>query len=219
MASTSTPQPWTAEHQRLLQQARVDAGVSEATFARDNTITLRQLQQLEQGGSSAFYSESIQYALGVKLLKRLGVPASTLATLQPDVQLGITSPPQRVAHPHARPGATSADDERQPASDRKTSVGAWRLVLVIVGLALIVIGLWTRQGADQPAAMSTSEPTRTEPDASPAVPVAPVPPPPNVSRPAPTVVVKPRSPGVQPGSEWPDSPASDPPAPVVDTRD
>ena len=75
---TSVNKRWTSEHQRLLRQARVDAGVSEATLARDNTMTMRQLQQLEQGGSSAFYSESIQHDMGLKLLRRLGVPASAL---------------------------------------------------------------------------------------------------------------------------------------------
>mgnify|MGYP000735782610 CR=1 FL=1 len=70
---TAARKLWTEDHQRQLKGARLEAGVSDVAFARDNAMTLRHLQQLEEGGSSAFYSESIKFDMGAKLLKRLGV--------------------------------------------------------------------------------------------------------------------------------------------------
>jgi hypothetical protein len=80
---TSAHKRWTADHQHLLLRERMQAGVSDATFARDNTIGLRQLQQLERGGSSAFYSEDIKYDTGLKLLRRLNASASVVSSMEP----------------------------------------------------------------------------------------------------------------------------------------
>lgn len=43
-----------------LQQQRVSLGLTRLQLARLSALSLRQIQQLEEGGSSAFYSESIK---------------------------------------------------------------------------------------------------------------------------------------------------------------
>jgi hypothetical protein len=71
--STSKSQIWSADYARLLVEGRQAAGLEQTTLAMENTLSLKQLQELETGGCSAFYSESIKYTTGVKLLSKLGL--------------------------------------------------------------------------------------------------------------------------------------------------
>ena len=71
--STSKSQIWSADYARLLVEGRQAAGLEQTTLAMENTLSLKQLQELETGGCSAFYSESIKYTTGVKLLRKLGL--------------------------------------------------------------------------------------------------------------------------------------------------
>ena len=63
--------PWTAEEAELLQQLREQAGLDAMRFAMQNAISLAQLQQLENGGDSCFYSPAIKAHSGRKLLMKL----------------------------------------------------------------------------------------------------------------------------------------------------
>ena len=71
--STSKTQIWSADYARLLVEGRQAAGLEQTTLAMENTLSLKQLQELETGGCSAFYSERIKYTTGVKILSKLGL--------------------------------------------------------------------------------------------------------------------------------------------------
>lgn len=168
---TAARKLWTDEHQQLLQRARQAAGVSDVAFARDNAIALRHLQQLETGGASAFYSESIKYDTGVKLLRRLGVepqpvaepseiastePAAADAVLtlasMPKPVTASTSPPRpqdatEVTPNPALPAQTSTTPGQAPAATRVSYV-----VLSLVGLGLIGAGISLIPSIHQPGA-------------------------------------------------------------------
>lgn len=64
--------PWCPEDGQLLQSLREKAGIDALLFARNNTVSLAQLRELEQGGESSFYSPLIKRSTGVKLLRKLG---------------------------------------------------------------------------------------------------------------------------------------------------
>lgn len=59
---------WKAEDAAALKQARSSAEMSREEFARQLCISKKQLTELEEGGSSAFYSEQIKYQTGAKIL-------------------------------------------------------------------------------------------------------------------------------------------------------
>jgi phage I-like protein len=62
---------WTVENSEHLKQLREQAGLDAMRFAIENAISLAQLQQLENGGDSCFYSQAIKAHLGHKLLTKL----------------------------------------------------------------------------------------------------------------------------------------------------
>lgn len=59
---------WHADDASALTQARAGTELSRAVFARALSISEKQLTQLEEGGSSAFYSERIKYQMGARIL-------------------------------------------------------------------------------------------------------------------------------------------------------
>jgi transcriptional regulator with XRE-family HTH domain len=63
---------WLAEDGRLLKDLRTSAGLDILEFARAASISPAQLRQLEEGGNELFYSQSIKFQLGRKLLRKLG---------------------------------------------------------------------------------------------------------------------------------------------------
>lgn len=108
-------------------------------------MTLRQLHQLEQGGSSAFYSEAIQHDMGMKLLRRLNVPASALAALQPSAPLadpGLLESAERRASPTPPkpPMAGNGSARTSPKVPSASGLSA-RLAWTMVGVGLIGAGL------------------------------------------------------------------------------
>ena len=138
---TAARKQWTDAHQRQLRHARLAAGVSDVAFARDNSLALRHLQQLEEGGSSAFYSESIKYDMGVKLLKRLGVDLP--AEPEPSSLSGQT--PLAAAHESVAETPVSAERDAAPAPAAIAATALTRrpsyVVLSLVGLGLIGAGI------------------------------------------------------------------------------
>ncbi len=136
---TADRKQWTEEHQHQLKGARQQAGVSDVTFARDNALTLRHLQQLEEGGSSAFYSESIKYDTGVKLLKRLGVEPHMAIPAPSDATSGLSAvsdpPPKWVdTPPDPQPSGLAT-------GETKSTLRVPYIVLSLVGVALIGAGI------------------------------------------------------------------------------
>ena len=63
---------WRSEDGQLLRSLREEAGIDEMVFARNNTVSLAQLKELELGGHSSFYNPAIKRSTGAKLLKKLG---------------------------------------------------------------------------------------------------------------------------------------------------
>jgi len=63
---------WRSEDGQLLRNLREEAGINALVFARNNTLSLAQLKELEQGGNKSFYNPDIKRNTGVKLLKKLG---------------------------------------------------------------------------------------------------------------------------------------------------
>lgn len=59
---------WTDADANKLREAREAAGLDLHTLARINSLSNAQLLELEQGGESYFYSASIKYSVGKKLL-------------------------------------------------------------------------------------------------------------------------------------------------------
>ncbi len=72
---------WRSEDGQLLRSLREEAGIDELVFARNNTVSLAQLRELELGGNSSFYNTAIKRSTGVKLLKKLGYTLVTPETV------------------------------------------------------------------------------------------------------------------------------------------
>lgn len=143
---TAARKEWTQEHQHQLKGARLQAGVSDVAFARDNAIALRHLQQLEEGGSSAFYSESIKYDMGAKLLKRLGVEPHVANAVDTVPDLPKAGPDQTAATVDTAssvvPPEPLATLPGPAAVAQKTSHSRLStIVLSLVGVGLIVAGI------------------------------------------------------------------------------
>ncbi|MFZ9371306.1 MAG: RodZ domain-containing protein [Limnohabitans sp.] len=143
---TAARKEWTQEHQHQLKGARLQAGVSDVAFARDNAIALRHLQQLEEGGSSAFYSESIKYDMGAKLLKRLGVEPHVAKAVDTVPDLSKAGPDQTAATVDTAssvvPPEPLATLPGPAAVAQKTSHSRLStIVLSLVGVGLIMAGI------------------------------------------------------------------------------
>lgn len=89
---------WRAEDGQLLRSLREEAGIDELVFARNNTVSLAQLKELERGGNSSFYNPAIKRSTGVKLLKKLG---HELVTPEPVIVAMAPSEPHQNEHPVA----------------------------------------------------------------------------------------------------------------------
>lgn len=63
---------WQAEDGRLLKDLRTSAGLDIHEFSRAASISVAQLRQLEDGGNELFYSQTIKFQMGRKLLRKLG---------------------------------------------------------------------------------------------------------------------------------------------------
>lgn len=80
-----TNQVWSLADGALLKRLREEAGVEVITLARLHAISTSQVKQLEDGGDSSFYTQSIKYATGRKLLMHFGAdvqPIEPIADLK-----------------------------------------------------------------------------------------------------------------------------------------
>lgn len=104
---------WRAEDGQLLRSLREEAGIDALVFARNNTVSLAQLKELELGGNGSFYNPDIKRSTGVKLLKKLGhervmpepvrvaIDAPNLHESEQAVALATEVTPALVGHPKA----------------------------------------------------------------------------------------------------------------------
>ncbi len=125
--STSESQIWSAHYARLLVEGRQAAGLEPTSLAMQNTLSLKQLQELETGGCSAFYSESIKYTTGVKLLRKLGLAFDHL-------ELATEKPPSdateaaQVAPNKDEPIRATSEPVRLLNSGLNSQASAWRIL-------------------------------------------------------------------------------------------
>lgn len=68
MTETDKTVWWLPADAEALKQARSSTEMSRKDFARALSISEKQLTELEEGGSTAFYSERIKYQVGLRIL-------------------------------------------------------------------------------------------------------------------------------------------------------
>ena len=85
---------WSADDGKLLRSLRENANLNYVTLAQMSAISIEQLKQLEEGGSSSFYTEGIKSHMGKKVLKKLGcdVLEPVINNLTPLVSDDIVEP-------------------------------------------------------------------------------------------------------------------------------
>lgn len=135
--STSKTQIWSEDHARLLAEGRQAAGLEPTTLAMHNTLSLKQLQELETGGCSAFYSESIKYTTGVKLLHKLGLAFDHLEPANEKLPSDAAEAAQ-VAPNKDEPIRATSEPVTLLNSDSNSQVSAWRILAILamlIGLA------------------------------------------------------------------------------------
>jgi len=66
-------QLWLPKDAEQLKQLREAAQIDISILAKTYSLSISQIKQLEDGGESSFYSPSIKYAIGRKLLMHFGV--------------------------------------------------------------------------------------------------------------------------------------------------
>ncbi|PIT80009.1 hypothetical protein [Limnohabitans sp. 15K] len=67
---------WTEEDAFLLKQLREAMGLDTVALAIQNALSNAQIQQLENGGHTSFYSPAIKAQAGRRLLQKLQAPKS-----------------------------------------------------------------------------------------------------------------------------------------------
>lgn len=135
--STSRSQIWSADYASLLVEGRQAAGLEQTTLAMENTLSLKQLQELETGACSAFYSESIKYTTGVKLLRKLGLAFDHLELVNEEPPSDATEAAQ-VAPNKDEPILATSEPVTLLNSDSNSQVSAWRIpaiLAMLIGLA------------------------------------------------------------------------------------
>lgn len=76
MSCDASPhKPWTSEDAAQLRQMRQLAGLDALQLGRRHALSSRQIEELENGGDSCFYSPGIKAAAGHRLLDRLKTSA------------------------------------------------------------------------------------------------------------------------------------------------
>ena len=160
--------PWGPDDGKLLQSIRQKAGIDALVFARANTLSLAQLQELEGGEGRGFYSELIKCNTGIKLLKKLGheVPEPSTVATEP---IAVTV--QTVASP-----STSAADKPMPAETVRRVVHSSAVMTrptILTGalLVLVLLGFWGLQNfkpspPESPAPLSVQRENAQAPSAS-----------------------------------------------------
>jgi hypothetical protein len=72
MTNSNSNPSWTDSDGIELKRSRESAGNDVYSFARQNNLSTYQLLELEEGGKSYFYTTTIKYNVGKKLLNSLG---------------------------------------------------------------------------------------------------------------------------------------------------
>jgi hypothetical protein len=165
---------WRSEDGQLLRSLREEAGIDELVFARNNTVSLAQLKELELGGNSSFYNPSIKRNTGVKLLKKLGYTLVSPETVieanepaEPSVKESLVAMPTVVAQALVSPPKDPADSPRR-GHMKPAFWGALCLLSLVIASALKPWGLLDEPAPDirlsQHAALDTAKTVLSTPD-------------------------------------------------------
>ncbi len=70
-ARSAKGEPWSPEEAEQLRLLRLQAGLDPVQLGRQHALSVQQIEQLETGGDSCFYSPGIKAAAGRRLLHKL----------------------------------------------------------------------------------------------------------------------------------------------------
>lgn len=147
---------WSPEHEQQLTALREAAGIDVTLLARRHSLSVHQVEQLEQGGNDRFYSPAIKLQVGRKLIKSLG--GEWIDPLPFVVGEG--------AGPHSAPAVSASDDVTvigpiRPVSwsvPRPSTAGrpgrmrwSWLSAPVLLGVAAVGYTLWPETSAPSSA--------------------------------------------------------------------
>jgi len=149
MAMT-THESWTPDDGQLLRSLRERAGLDRGSFARACTISVAQLNELEQGGHGRFYNDRIKAHTGRNLLKKLGhvpvprvpPPVETPAPPSGDLAPPVEAVPETAVEP---PEPFEKSAEVQTSEPRMRSPWPLRAGIASAGIAALVVTLMARE--------------------------------------------------------------------------
>lgn len=134
-----TNQVWSPADGALLKKLREEAKLEVITLARLHSLSSSQVKQLEDGGDSSFYTQSIKLATGRKLLMHFGADVQSLDEApepKPVLQLEIT-PEETKPAPTKQAPTTNLDILKNIRSTHLPIFGA-----LVVALTLIYFGFY-----------------------------------------------------------------------------
>jgi cytoskeleton protein RodZ len=203
-------QIWQAEDGRLLKDLRTAAGLDIHEFSRAASISLAQLRQLEEGGNELFYSQTIKFQMGRKLLRKLGADVVRVAeepVPETPSLFGFAPSPANALSLEEALSAAPTPVLPQPAAPVKAWNKPWMLVLLGVAVLLMagVFGSQLRSPSPDQARNTGMTPA---PDVVVAAPAA------REAEPVTNTLVNP-SPPVSPSIAEPTAPAVTPPPVAV----
>jgi transcriptional regulator with XRE-family HTH domain len=155
---------WLAEDGRLLKDLRTSAGLDIHEFARAASISVAQLRQLEDGGNELFYSQSIKFQLGRKLLRKLGADVVRVAEEPaPETPSLFGFEPSPAPAPSLEETLSAAPSPVLPKPEVPTVPWNKRFVPLLSGLGVLalagVFGSQLLTPSTEPARTAVAEPT------------------------------------------------------------
>ena len=127
----------------LLRQRREAKGWAPTDLATRSCLSLRQVRQIEEGGNSSFYSESVKATAARKIAALLGLPqemafVQALSLSTGDIPAMADQVPIDTAPTSAPGGPPARSKVRKRCRRPSRRSGAWRssLVAIIASLAI-----------------------------------------------------------------------------------
>jgi transcriptional regulator with XRE-family HTH domain len=152
---------------RLLRLHRETRGWTMTDMAMRSCLSIKQIRQLEEGGTDSFYSDSVKLTAAKKVGAVLGLSAAQVLG-QPNQPLPVSAeaplqPSLPEDQPHSPPASTQA--VAQPLSDsgdtpKSTSTSVW--VMGALFAAALLVAAWMNPRAE-PVVPDAEPPLQTLP--------------------------------------------------------
>ena len=152
---------------RLLRLHRETRGWTMTDMAMRSCLSIKQIRQLEEGGTDSFYSDSVKLTAAKKVGAVLGLSAAQVLG-QPNQPMPVSAeaplqPSLPEDHPHSPPASTQA--VAQPLSDsgntpKSTSTSVW--VMGALFAAALLVAAWMNPSAE-PVVPDAEPPLQTLP--------------------------------------------------------